>query len=762
MKTDIYFDFDNQYFDIKGRSQKACDETMRLIVQVLLPHLHKEIDEMKLDGTYPKVSSGIVRSPSEDRASPMSRASSRSSMSRPASTRASSSSDVFRATGKPLDLSKLDNDKDDSDSDHSDGSDDNSDANTFKDTFTFAKNIANPQDVLVGPPMNNMQKADYLTIVGDDTDTQCWLDGRQVHIVGSSEEDVQEALSRFRNLQTIYKRRKRGKTIVPCVHYPTESPHYGLYFCDIERYVYKNFIGVQGGLPSPLYVLLPVFKDASGQYQKPKDMIDLSPPAMPKAPIPAAPQWVPHQHFQEQQAYNQRMLNETMSAAQTTPKKQPRPKPPQQRGSGSMRPSAPSTPSGQTSPLPEWAPVDYQNIAPDSTPLWGEHRTFMTERSTTPRPSSGNSYASHAAPPVASPVAKPQEDFPALPSAPKKPSMASQMQGLQRRVMRLNLQKAGRPKPPTKSLLEMAKEYNLHNMKTALEDGLNGVRGFRGEIKLGAKLGKVMWDNLSADVRKKIWQFQEIKDVVVKELGVRPVFNNMTTASEETITRISEILPSPFSKIAYFEIHANARNQPALPYKPVIMYMNQGHVELQKVVMRKDTITEIDWISLDRKLDFQVSLTTQELGRTDVKPYTTFIKKVSVSPITRQMTYENIPDFLEVTHILLKQTTKYRIHFPFVVEITRVERLPLQRQKSMGYGVEKIMGVTGKGQVWYDLEVFYTLHNEPFKSNLELPVGKLVSWTVEDILGGEDQTSALVEYVRCLLLLVEKSEALLS
>lgn len=105
------------------------------------------------------------------------------------------------------------------------------------------------------------------------------------------------------------------------------------------------------------------------------------------------------------------------------------------------------------------------------------------------------------------------------------------------------------------------------------------------------------------------------------------------------------------------------------------------------------------------KYDFQLALKTEEVTRSDVKPFSTFIKKVSVSPHTRQITYENVPDFLEVDYILLKQTTKYRIHFPFVVEITRVEKLPLIKQKNMGYNIDKILGDTGKGEVWYDFEV---------------------------------------------------------
>lgn len=58
-------------------------------------------------------------------------------------------------------------------------------------------------------------------------------------------------------------------------------------------------------------------------------------------------------------------------------------------------------------------------------------------------------------------------------------------------------------------------------------DSLEGVRGFKGDIKLGAKLGKVLWSNLTTETQKKIWDFHDIKDIVMKECGVAPLFNNM-------------------------------------------------------------------------------------------------------------------------------------------------------------------------------------------------------------------------------------------
>lgn len=79
------------------------------------------------------------------------------------------------------------------------------------------------------------------------------------------------------------------------------------------------------------------------------------------------------------------------------------------------------------------------------------------------------------------------------------------------------------------------------------------------------------------------------------------LFIKRTTLSDEIITKMSEVLPSPHSRRVSFEIYANARNQPMVPYQPVVMHMrNQGVVELTKIVTTTNKVTEIEWVSLDR------------------------------------------------------------------------------------------------------------------------------------------------------------------
>ncbi|CEP08368.1 hypothetical protein [Parasitella parasitica] len=717
-KTSITYDFGNQYFEITGRSQQSCDDTSKIIERNLLPHLTtKTVDEYKFQGTFEdfeSILSSVNTSPS-------------------VSTTPASTPEVTRIKGRPLDLKKLNEtnkatstdesapagayyyDETESDEPESDSDEE------FVETFTFAKNVKDPREVLTGLPVNNTKPVDYLRVIGNDTNTECSLIDRRVKIVGTSSDAVKEALSRFRNLQTIFKRRRRDTRYVACVHYPTEAPEFVLYFCNLERYAQKAYVDVLGEPSAPLHVLLPVFKDKSGELAKPKDLLD------PVQPNPTQ-QWLQRQQQQHQMPQEPSLsLDERMRMASLEHKKQ---------AFGNIN----------------------AGMAPDYQPLWGENKNYVmypsAQSSTRTQPPAPRNGA--PVPPMPKELV---EEFPSLPTA--APRVAPKTSNT-RRVMRLTNQKASAAVASPVSQSKILREYNFHNIKTALEEGLEGVRGFKGDIKFSAKIGKVLWNHIEPAVQKKFWTYTDLNDRLMSNNKAKPVFNNVTTFSDEIMDRMSSILPPAHSRKVSFEIYANARNQPSLPYQPVVMYMkNQGVVELTKIVTSTNKITEIEWVSLDRKFDFQFLLQTEEKTRMDVKPFNTFINKVAVDPKTRQITFNNVPDFLEVNYILSKQTTTYRIVFPIVAEITRVEKLPLVQQRD-SYGYEKMLGDTGKGQIWYEFEVFYSTNDSIFKENQNLQVGKLASWTSESIFAGTQDNDPLVDYIRCLLMMVEKFESALS
>ncbi|ORZ15720.1 hypothetical protein BCR42DRAFT_328009 [Absidia repens] len=592
--------------------------------------------------------------------------------------------------------------------------------NEYTGQFVFAKNIAQPNDVLTGPPLSNRQQSNYLKLIEEDTDTECALvpNSKVVTVTGSTQEAVDDALSRFKQLQTLYKRRGKGPICVPCIHpNPKDSRPFRLYFADLDRYRYKNTVFVASDFRRPLYTLLPVYDDPqTGKPAMPVDLITVSQTATAPRPSPTG-----------------------MSS-------------PVRQSPTSSRPSSahPSSSRTVTSP-PQQRIAMQENGLP--TASWG-NRTVTQSGSSIITPEAEQWKSEQQILPTSAPSADPVDDFPTLPTkAAKKPSVQAAGKGMQRRVMRINSQKAPFPaaNPSSTTIHEQCRNYNFYNAKLALTEGLENLRGIRGEIKFGAKMGKILWGNLSPVVQSKIWQFQDIKDLAMKENKAVPVFNNVTTTDEQVINTIYGQFPPSYTKTATFEIHAMARNQPSLDYQPIIMNVNPGAVGLQKVVVRNHRASEIHWVSLDRKFDFQMYLNAEELGRIDVKPYSTFLKTMMIDTTNCSMTYDNVENFLKVTHVYYKRTSKHRLHFPFVVEITRVERLPLVPQT---FG--RILADTGAGDVWYDCEVFYTSHNEFFKRNLDLGIGKIASWTLKDILGEDEE--ALVDYIKCMVLITENFE----
>jgi hypothetical protein len=59
------------------------------------------------------------------------------------------------------------------------------------------------------------------------------------------------------------------------------------------------------------------------------------------------------------------------------------------------------------------------------------------------------------------------------------------------------------------------------------------------------------------------------------------------------------------------------------------------------------------------------------------------------------------------------------VNFPFVVEIVRVEKVPLQAASNSN----KINAAVGKGKYWFDFQVYSTFHEDAFQNNLKLNPG---------------------------------------
>lgn len=246
-------------------------------------------------------------------------------------------------------------------------------------------------------------------------------------------------------------------------------------------------------IPRPLYTLLPVFMDPrTGKPIKPTD-------------------------------HDVAVASPSPSLRQPPRSSPPRGYDPPSRAQQSNRPSPPSAQARQAAPPPT------QSSMPESS--WGNQVVIQPQRQTAITPEAEHWKNRQQIVPTQRQASSSavQDNFPSLPTTQaKKPSVQPPGKAMQRRVMRISSQKAPPPSPSSPSNVQsMCREYNFHNVKTALTEGLEHVRGLRGDIRLGAKLGKVLWNNVSPEVQKKLWKFEDIKDLAMRETKVMPVFNNV-------------------------------------------------------------------------------------------------------------------------------------------------------------------------------------------------------------------------------------------
>ena len=206
--------------------------------------------------------------------------------------------------------------------------------------------------------------------------------------------------------------------MVPCVHYSEESPKYGLRFCPLHSYKYQSIV-CNPKDDSNACIVLPVFKDAKGKYIKPSSIIDGD-------------------------ALDQQMeeLMKRFNRASSGSPQSARSSPPQQSPSW-VKPKN-GSPKKQSMPLGSHIP-ERTSTPPGQTPLWGENRYTINTASKGPRSNKDKLASSGWGTPSTTPAAN--DLFPALPSS-SKPTKAPPAKGKQRRVLRLNSQKAP---PPSKN-----------------------------------------------------------------------------------------------------------------------------------------------------------------------------------------------------------------------------------------------------------------------------------------------------------------------
>ncbi|KAI8064995.1 hypothetical protein BDF21DRAFT_427569 [Thamnidium elegans] len=731
--TVISFDYVEQYFNIEGETQEECDKAEETIIYSLLPIFNKMIDKSCMIGTFEDISYF------EEMAPPV-------------------SLDLVNVVGRPLGVDPLELEEEKCIAEPP-----KLDEEQFLiKEFHISQMITKPFDLLIGPPQFNMQLTEYMDIIPTLTNTACTLKDRCIVITGE-ESCVNDAFSRFNVIQKSFIAHLNTLTSL-CIHNPNSTGYYDLCFCELDSYYHRSYVQEQI-LPKQkllnIHIMLPVFLNPlTKEYEKPKDYIQTN------APRQREPYSTMKQQDYERKKTKSKELNDAFSSCNIK-------SPDRSLCAATSRRSTP-TPTMKVERSTERLPANgFQHVAP-------EHVVPDYE-------ASGGDVESVSSAPsvyqyeVIQVPEKNIQNFPTLPSSPSSQKnarssgrrsnktyspMISNEKTRVNRVIKIMPLKSSQgtlslPSTPSIPLVERVKQLNYYTIKNSLRDGLNALRGFKGEINLSAKIGRVLWTNISPETKSQVWKFEDINDVIVKELGVNHVFSDITTTNTSMFERITSenIFPyRPYNKTSIYEFYCSARNQKSLPHRDVVIHMNHKTIVVRKVVLREKKTTAINWVSLDRKFDFQLSISTRVLTRRDVKPYTTFIKKISICPISLLMTFEEIPNFLRVKYILLKDTARYKIIYPFIVEVTQVENVPF----TLVPNSSKLKASPGTGNVWYDFEIRNTENDKSFEVNKALEIGKEANWTADEILklteGDCNTADTITQYVTTLLLFIEKIE----
>ncbi|KAF9093637.1 hypothetical protein BGX23_003082 [Mortierella sp. AD031] len=344
----------------------------------------------------------------------------------------------------------------------------------------------------------------------------------------------------------------------------------------------------------------------------------------------------------------------------------------------------------------------------------------------------------------------------------------SEFADAQRTLRRLPNQQAtpGGPSSPSmgsNKFIDTMRIYNLRRLAESIRSGLTELQGRRKEIRLFGRLGNVVYPT-HAGILTRPWEFTDIESVLIKKHGVRPSFSPITTTVAAHVKSLYGFLGKVKTESAYYEIECDTRTNPTSRYVRTLVIVPSTVAHLERVVTPWETFGEAMWNAVDKDKDFEILLQAREgvipdthsaLGRTDVKPFSTFRKKLSLGTHNSHITCRNVQDYLEVRAINFRETRTYEKPGQFTVEIHTIEELKLTKTE----GIDSVTGRTGgNGKLWYEFEVTNDATKKQLQANLKLTPGTVADWEVDDIVGKGSAPEELATMVKRMMILVDECQ----
>ncbi|KAF9138081.1 hypothetical protein BGX30_009615 [Mortierella sp. GBA39] len=315
----------------------------------------------------------------------------------------------------------------------------------------------------------------------------------------------------------------------------------------------------------------------------------------------------------------------------------------------------------------------------------------------------------------------------------------------------------------SRRFIDTMRVYNMRRLAETIRSGLTELQGRRKEIRLFGRLGNVVYP-ARREITDRSWEFTDIDNVLEKKLKVLPWFSPITTTVTSHVNSLYGFLGKFKTESAYYEIDCDTRTNPTSRYTRTLVTVPSTVAHLERVVTPWETFGEAMWNAVDKHADFEILLQAREgvihdtnsaLGRTDVKPFSTFRKKLSLGTHNSHITCRDVKDYLEVRAINFRETRTYEKPGQFTVEIHKIEELELVRIE----GIESVTGRTGgNGKLWYEFEVTNDVTKKRLQANLNLTPGTVADWEVDDIVGEGANTEELAILVKRLMMLVDECQ----
>ncbi|KAI9294454.1 hypothetical protein K502DRAFT_342437 [Neoconidiobolus thromboides FSU 785] len=300
------------------------------------------------------------------------------------------------------------------------------------------------------------------------------------------------------------------------------------------------------------------------------------------------------------------------------------------------------------------------------------------------------------------------------------------------------------------------RKYNWDFLHKELVHGLGEASSHYGEVDLKIKFGKIFYIIPNLNVNKKIWDYTSINDIVMNQYKSQTYFFNCLSEDESVILKVKNFLSNVITSHKVFELKGMIKQMNNNEMKPIKIYISYFTMQLIKVISSKHYHTKINWSSLDRKLDFQISLSTRVLLPVKLKWIKTFLNSFTCNPKDQSIAYKNIPGILKINSIKLKTKEGFKLTENIGCDLNRIEVYNLIKEDDDN----KVNGYLDHNHLppYYQLETYHRDWSKYFQGNKGLLLGERVQWQPLHILGDTQENVKLLEVVKTSIRLVEQIE----